>query len=221
MLLHCWLGIRKSIWPVKNDWWGVDVVICLERDANCLRVVQLMPQHPETLYSLASFKSGLVLLFWYRLTQVFLEKRPLNRCSSSSSSSSSEYGSMTPWSLWSNTPSVTSLMVDEERDKASHAVFWLRSVSSVLRHCWFGYKNGIWPIKHPVSFQHKWRKNTEGNELTQFFLENEGGRGYTIIHSCLTVLMNEEVATNGPLQRSVGSHRCSQMAPPEYLHWLF
>ena len=49
-------------------------------------VVQLMPQHPETLYSLASFKSGLVLLFWYRLTQVFLEKRPLNRCSSSSSS---------------------------------------------------------------------------------------------------------------------------------------
>jgi len=34
--------------------------------------------------SLASFKSRLVLPFWYRLTQVVLEKRPLNGCSSSS-----------------------------------------------------------------------------------------------------------------------------------------
>jgi len=33
--------------------------------------------------SLASFKSRLVLPFWYRLTQVVLEKRPLNGCSSS------------------------------------------------------------------------------------------------------------------------------------------
>jgi len=37
--------------------------------------------------SLASFKSRLVLPFWYRLTHVVLEKRPLNGCSSSSSSS--------------------------------------------------------------------------------------------------------------------------------------
>jgi len=36
--------------------------------------------------SLASEKSRLVLPFWYRLTQVVLEKRPLNDCSSSSSS---------------------------------------------------------------------------------------------------------------------------------------
>jgi len=34
--------------------------------------------------SLDSFKSGLVLLFWYRLTQVVLEKRPLNGCGNSS-----------------------------------------------------------------------------------------------------------------------------------------
>jgi len=33
--------------------------------------------------SLAPVKSRLVLLFWYRLTQVVLEKRPLNGCSSS------------------------------------------------------------------------------------------------------------------------------------------
>ena len=36
--------------------------------------------HPKSLSSLASFKSTLVLLFWYRLTEVVLEKRPLNRC---------------------------------------------------------------------------------------------------------------------------------------------
>jgi len=34
--------------------------------------------HRKTSSSLASFKTRLVLLFWYRLTQVVLEKRPLN-----------------------------------------------------------------------------------------------------------------------------------------------
>jgi len=36
--------------------WTVGVVICLERDADCLRVVQLMPLLPKTPSSLASFK---------------------------------------------------------------------------------------------------------------------------------------------------------------------
>ena len=36
VLWHCWLGARKSIWPVKIKWWGVGVVICLERDTDCL-----------------------------------------------------------------------------------------------------------------------------------------------------------------------------------------
>jgi len=55
------------------------MVICLERGADCLHMVQLMPLHPQTPSSLASFKSGLVLPFWYRLTQVVLEMRPVNR----------------------------------------------------------------------------------------------------------------------------------------------
>jgi len=42
--------------------------------------------HPNTLLSFATFKSRLILSFWYRLYQVVLEKRPLNRCSCSSSS---------------------------------------------------------------------------------------------------------------------------------------
>ena len=40
--------------------------------------------HPKTPSSLDLFKSTLVLPFWYRLTQVVLEKRLLNTCSSSS-----------------------------------------------------------------------------------------------------------------------------------------
>ena len=57
------------------------MVVCLERGADCFRMVQLMPLHPKTPSSLASFKSRLVLPFWYWLTQVVLENRPLNRCS--------------------------------------------------------------------------------------------------------------------------------------------
>ena len=41
----------------------------------------------QTPLSLASFKSRLVLPFWYQLAQVVMEKRPLNTCSSSGSSS--------------------------------------------------------------------------------------------------------------------------------------
>jgi len=43
MVWHCWLGIRKSIGPVKTDWWGTGMIICLEQGANNLHLVQLMP----------------------------------------------------------------------------------------------------------------------------------------------------------------------------------
>jgi len=41
----------------------------------CLHMVQLMPLHPKTLSSLASFKSRLALPFWYRITQVVRGKK--------------------------------------------------------------------------------------------------------------------------------------------------
>jgi len=44
---HCWLGVRKSVRPVKIEWQGVGVVVCLERGADCLHMVQLMPTHPR------------------------------------------------------------------------------------------------------------------------------------------------------------------------------
>ena len=62
------------------------MVICLEQGADCLYMVQPMALHPKTPSSPASYKSRLVLPFWYWLTQVVLEKRPLNIRSSSSSS---------------------------------------------------------------------------------------------------------------------------------------
>ena len=34
-----WLSIGNSIRPVKIEWWGVGVVICLELGADCLHVV--------------------------------------------------------------------------------------------------------------------------------------------------------------------------------------
>jgi len=42
VLWHCWLGGRKSIRPVKTEWWGDGVVICLELRAD-LHMAQLMP----------------------------------------------------------------------------------------------------------------------------------------------------------------------------------
>ena len=63
---HCWLGIM--VWPIKIEWWG-----WLKWGADCLH----MGCHcqPQTLSSLASLKSRMVLPFRYRLTQVVLEKR--------------------------------------------------------------------------------------------------------------------------------------------------
>jgi len=36
------LGGRKGIRPVKNEWWGAGVVVCLEHGAD-LHMAQLMP----------------------------------------------------------------------------------------------------------------------------------------------------------------------------------
>ena len=41
MLWRCWLGSRKGIQPVKTEWWGAGVVICLERGAD-LHTAKLM-----------------------------------------------------------------------------------------------------------------------------------------------------------------------------------
>ena len=85
VLWHCWLGVRKSIRPVKIEWWGVGVVY-LERGTEIVCIWSSWCHcRPKTSSSLASFKPRLVLPFWYRLTQVVLENGPLNGCNGSSS----------------------------------------------------------------------------------------------------------------------------------------
>jgi len=42
VLWRCWLGDRKGIRPVKTEWWGASVVVCLEQGAD-LHMAQLMP----------------------------------------------------------------------------------------------------------------------------------------------------------------------------------
>ena len=54
------------------------MVICLERDAD-LHMAQPTPL-PPTVSCFSKIQTD-VLPFWYRLTQVVLEKRPLNGCS--------------------------------------------------------------------------------------------------------------------------------------------
>jgi len=49
VLWRCWLGGRKGIQPVKTEWWGTGVVICLEQSANDLHMVQLIPLPPHHL----------------------------------------------------------------------------------------------------------------------------------------------------------------------------
>ena len=50
VLWCCWLGGRKGIRPVTNmEWWGAGMIICLERGANDLHMVQLMPLPPRHL----------------------------------------------------------------------------------------------------------------------------------------------------------------------------
>ena len=73
VLWRCWLGGRKGIRPVKTEWWGAGMVICLDQGAD-LHMAQLM----RLPLSLAPVKSRLVLPFWYRPTRVVLEKGLLN-----------------------------------------------------------------------------------------------------------------------------------------------
>jgi len=84
VLWHCWLGGRKGIWPLKTEWWGTGVVICLEWGANDLQYG--LADATATPSSLAPAKSSMVYLSGAGLPRLSYNKRPLNGCSSSSSS---------------------------------------------------------------------------------------------------------------------------------------
>ena len=60
MLWRCWLGGRKGIRPVKTEWWGAGVVICLELGAD-LHMAQLMPL-PLTVSCFSKIQIGFAFL---------------------------------------------------------------------------------------------------------------------------------------------------------------
>ena len=67
-------------------------MVCLERDADCLRMIQLMPLlSPNPHHLLPHLNPGWFLPFWYQLTQVVQEKRLLNGCNSSN---------IEIWNIW-------------------------------------------------------------------------------------------------------------------------
>ena len=56
----CWLGGRKGIRPVKIEWWGAGVVICLEQGAD-LHMAQQMPL-PLTVSCFGKIQTGVTFL---------------------------------------------------------------------------------------------------------------------------------------------------------------
>jgi len=60
VLWHCWFGGRKGIRPVKTEWWGADVVICLDRGAD-LHTAQPMPL-PLTVSCFSKIQIGFTFL---------------------------------------------------------------------------------------------------------------------------------------------------------------
>ena len=64
------VGRQEGIQPVKTEWWGAGVIICLERDAD-LHMAQLMPL-PLTVSCFSKIQIGFT--FWYWLTWVVPKK---------------------------------------------------------------------------------------------------------------------------------------------------
>jgi len=70
VLWCCWMGGRRGIWPVKSEWWDAGMVICLGEVQICIWPSWCHCHSP----SLAPVISRLVLLLWYELTRVILDK---------------------------------------------------------------------------------------------------------------------------------------------------
>jgi len=75
VLWRCWLGGRKGIRPVKTEWWGAGVVICLELGAD-LHMAQLIPLPLTVCFS--KIQIGLTFLVPAHLGSP--GKGPLNGC---------------------------------------------------------------------------------------------------------------------------------------------
>jgi len=82
VLWCCWLVGRKGIQPVKTEWWGTGMIICLERSATLFACGPA--DATATPSFLATVKSRVVYLSGAGLHRLFWKKGCWSRCSSSS-----------------------------------------------------------------------------------------------------------------------------------------
>ena len=79
MLWCCWLGSRKGIRPVKKLSGGVLAWLSVWREVQMICIWSSWCHCHPVISCSSKIQNGLP--FWCRLTQVVLEKRPLNGCS--------------------------------------------------------------------------------------------------------------------------------------------
>jgi len=147
VLWRCWLGGRKGIRPVKKLSGGVLVWLSVWREVQTC--ICLSWCHCHSL-SLASFKSRLVLPFWYRLTWVVPDKGPLNGCVCSVTENSilmiSCIAFYTPL-FFSNTATERGKITAYRKSHDYFTVFGFMSVFETFYDV----------LKHSISFQVRYR----------------------------------------------------------------
>ena len=84
--MHSLHSVTAWTSPISTDLGQKDSNTCWPHSPQFRKSTEslIFRKFPKTPTSLTSFKSRLVLPFWYPLTKVVLEMRPLNRCNSSS-----------------------------------------------------------------------------------------------------------------------------------------
>jgi len=171
VLWHCWLGVRKSIQAVKN--WVMRCWHGYLSLARCKWFAYGPAYATATPLSLASLKSRMVWPFWCWLTQVVLEKRPLN-------------GSLSvllmPMGYWCQRAGVQGIMLLPPGVRWWMKKGWGQATGcgqcsefpSVLWHCWLGDRKGTRPTKRCDTYSQRFHCRTNagwvprGDQLTKF-----------------------------------------------------
>ena len=170
VLWRCWLGIRKSIWPAKEFCDGVLVWLSIWSKMQIVYIWSswcLCIPKPRQSSSVALFKSRLDLPFWYRLTQIVLEKRSLTRCSSSSSTHThTRLTALCPGLPgWAGTRKVNPVWISLKQETVSGSgISWAicksasrsRQITTPAPHHSVFYRPDALPAAQPTASKH-WR----------------------------------------------------------------
>jgi len=146
VLWHSWAPWRALAHKKMSD--EVLVWLSLWREVQIVCIwSSWCHRHTQTPSSLTSFKSRLVLPFWYQLTHVVLQKRPLNGCS---------YYVFVRFVFVNQVKVVLYNHVSRKVVNEFHEILELildslmSLVPSVLWRCWLGGRKGIRPVKNCV-----------------------------------------------------------------------